>query len=595
MDWINVTEPSLSSSTRVSTSSLLSSSLSIFRNDDSKFAKTTTEVIDKILTSNIRLFAIANLLLAVTFLLHSAVADPFLNESITAATVGGHSEPDANDNNFNSNNNPLFIGTEGGGMGASASNRINRSGRERLGGYLLFKLLLVIAIVKPGTFDLLILLIWYTLLSFLKSLSYLAGRTTAHASASGHSPQRGVLKLLLSVLLFDFAAAILCAALFHGAGWNMVLLLTCDCMLLAVDVWTHLARYAQVLEERHQARLFEIESRQIQVHSEVRNDWHSNADVVVDEDGNLVNDEAPNENGPDEEHLEDLNEEVTMSNVELREESRQLDEEMDILKSIHSRRLAILDYTAFVLDLLSAFSTIAHFLHIWSFHGISFNLIDGVLALHLHTTISAAGKKIVERRIHNKIVCALDDFFEDATELEMRKAVANDDVCCICFDTMSMGNVKKVACGHLYHTNCLREVVERARSIEAAKCPLCRASLVNGMQSPPNTAQNNGITGVSPGVFIVDFGHHTSPDFVARNLQENIDVALQNRAQEDRNRDINAAGQGIVEPLNVTTIQNPAERPLFRFSTEGILPAWLPIPAFSFEVVRRSPVGGEIG
>ena len=30
---------------------------------------------------------------------------------------------------------------------------------------------------------------------------------------------------------------------------------------------------------------------------------------------------------------------------------------------------------------------------------------------------------------------------------------------------------------------------------------------------------------------------------------------------------------------------------LFRFSTEGILPAWLPVPAFSFEVVRRPPHG----
>ena len=29
------------------------------------------------------------------------------------------------------------------------------------------------------------------------------------------------------------------------------------------------------------------------------------------------------------------------------------------------------------------------------------------------------------------------------------------------------------------------------------------------------------------------------------------------------------------------------ERALFRFSTEGILPTWMPLPAFSFEVVRR--------
>lgn len=35
------------------------------------------------------------------------------------------------------------------------------------------------------------------------------------------------------------------------------------------------------------------------------------------------------------------------------------------------------------------------------------------------------------------------------------------------------------------------------------------------------------------------------------------------------------------------------EHALFRFSTENVLPAWLPVPAFSFEVVRRPPVAVE--
>jgi hypothetical protein len=34
----------------------------------------------------------------------------------------------------------------------------------------------------------------------------------------------------------------------------------------------------------------------------------------------------------------------------------------------------------------------------------------------------------------------------------------------------------------------------------------------------------------------------------------------------------------------------PGEHALFRFSTENIFPAWLPLPAFSFEVVRRPPL-----
>jgi len=584
MQWENVTATSNSTST----SALLSSSLCSFQHGNRNFAKTSTEIIDRVLSSNIRLFAIANLLLAVTFLLHSAVTDFFLNESI--ASGGGHS---LNTINNMSSNHRVLLGMEG-GVGASSSVRMYQSGRERLGGYLLFKLLLVSAVVEPGMLDLLILLSWYTVLSFLRSLSYLAGLTNAHASASGQSPQRGVVKLLLIVLLLDCTVALFCAALFHGAGLSMVLLLTCDCILLAVDVMIHLTRYSQqLLEERHQGRLVEIESRQIQLHSEMRNSWESNANAHSEEDTSQTEEHIETEQGG---QWEGSIEEAPISAEELHDESRHLDEDMEIIESIHSRHLAFLDHVAFVLDLFLVVITIAHFLHIWSFHGISFNIVDGVLALHLHTAISTAGKKILERRNHNKIARDLDTMFENATELEMRKAFSNGDMCCICLGTMSMGNVKKVPCGHLYHTNCLREVVERARSIEAAKCPLCRASLVNGMQFLPRRTQNDGIAGMSPGVFIVGFGNNAPQALVGRNVQENEDVTLQNRLQEDANQNGNAPGmQENVEPVPAAAIQNGTEHPIFRFSTEGILPAWLPIPAFSFEIVRRPPLGVEMG
>lgn len=550
--------------------------------DDTKdTAKTATHIFDKIIHSTPRLLAIANLLLAGTYLLHSAVADFFLGEAHSAVRHAGA--------DFE-NGNAAMVGI--GGVGASTSNRIHRSGRERLGGYLLFKLLLISAVVEPDTLDLLILLSWYTLLSFLKSLSFLAGVTTAHAAASGQMPHKGVFNLLLIVLFCDLSAAATCTALFHSAGWGMVILLTCDCALLVLDVLTHLTRYfQQVLDERHQSTIVELESRQIRMFEMSRNEGslHDSASEgsLDRRQGELTSIEYQGD-----EVNEFVNECEGFSIDELHILSRQLDHEMELHEATNSQRLAILDHIAFFLEIFALMITTCHFVHIWSLHGIAFTLVDGVLALHLHSAVSAISKKLAERRNHNRIVRDLDNFFEDVTDLELKKACASGDVCCICLGTMSMGNVKKIGCGHIFHTNCLREVVERARSLESARCPLCRQSVVDGGQIP--TLQSSGM----PEPFLFgDFAANNqdiaSPIVVPREMLGTNRVNVQ---QDDVIENRNNTAQDVVgeAPISANTQQNQNERALFRFSTEGILPAWLPLPAFSFEIVRRPPLGADI-
>ena len=53
---------------------------------------------------------------------------------------------------------------------------------------MVFKLLLISAVVEPDTLDLLILLSWYTLLSFLRSL--------AHLEEAGHQREEQMLRRL---------------------------------------------------------------------------------------------------------------------------------------------------------------------------------------------------------------------------------------------------------------------------------------------------------------------------------------------------------------------------------------------------------------
>ncbi len=551
--------------------------------------KTATHIFDKIIHSTPRLLAIANLLLAGTYLLHSIVADFFLGDahSIVGGNVG---TPTATEGGLDLNGNHVnMVGI--GGVGASTSNRIHRSGRERLGGYLLFKLLLISAVVEPDTLDLLILLSWYTLLSFLKSLSFLAGVTTAHAAASGQMPHNGVCKLLIIVLICDISAAATCTALFHAAGWGMVILLTCDCALLALDVLTHLMRYfQQVIDERHQTVIADMEARQIRMFEMSRNEMNSHGDDNYDGDDNCDGDDDDDDLRENLAYHEN-SDEVENENdppMEIHVLSRQLDHEMEVLEASNSKRLAILDNIAFILEICALMITTCHFMHIWSLHGVAFNLVDGVLALHLHSAVSAIGKKITERRNHNRIARDLDNFFEDVTDLELKKACAAGDVCCICLGTMSIGNVKKIGCGHIYHTNCLREVVERARSFEGARCPLCRQSIVDGSRIP--SPQSSGM----PQPFM--FGGFAAVGNNQDATPMNNGNRVNNVQQDDMIQNRNNTGQvGVENALPGIAQQNQNERALFRFSTEGILPTWLPLPAFSFEVVRRPPLGADLG
>jgi hypothetical protein len=488
---------------------------------------TPTDIIDKILTSTPRLLAIANFLLAMTYLLHSAVAAWFLGP---LQRQEHHQQ------------SPHLANQQGLVVDWSTS----AGARERMGGFLVFKLLLISAVVAPDTLDLLILLTWYTMLSCLRSLDHLANATTTHLAALGQSPRSGVVQLLMLVLVCNILAAASCVALFHAAGWGMVLLLTCDCALLAADVLSHILKHVQcVLDDRHSQTIQSLEIRQLELHSGnvgAETEW-----VAPSSDNNVT--EAANAESDIDTTMVGDEEAEPMSAFVVQEESRQLDRQMEVLDLAHARRLAILDTVEFVLEMLCHLLTVSHFLHLWSLHGVQFTLIDGVLALHLHSAISSGCKKVAERRNIHSIARDLQGLFANATEQELRKASSTGDVCCICLNTMSSGgHVIKVHCGHLYHTHCLREVIERAQSIQAAKCPLCRASILDGRR-PGET--NSAIT---------------------RNIQPPQDQAA-------------PATMDPVQPQAQPIVAG--EHALFRFSTEGFVPAWLPVPAFSFEVVRR--------
>ena len=515
--------------------------------DSAKTRSTFMTVIDKVFASTPRLIAVANLLLALTYLLQTAVADIFL----------GPIEGLATDRN-------------GAPLRRVDRVRRRRTGCDRFGGFLCFKLLLISAVIEPDSADLFILLSWYTLLSFLRSLSHLAGSTATHSSQSGEPPSPGALRLLILVLVCDTVAVAGCITLLYNTSWNLVCLLSSDCMLLAVEVTVHIGRYAIAkVEEMHRIQISYLEDRQAEIHAQRREQMRdANSDLSESSGSNgAVQDEnlpGHDEGGDNEEAYGEIHSDQA-TNDALEEQLRELVRIVEEVEAEQSERLNSMDTICFVLEIFALLLTMFHFLHIWALHGASFGLIDGVLALHIHSTISMIGKKIAERRNVRRIAQDLDNQFPDAAEKDIRNASAAGDVCCICLNSMTVGGVKKVACGHLFHTNCLKEVVERERSIASAKCPLCRASLVTGRHD-----------------------HNVARGGVRNDMRNN-------NGPNDTTNNEDAAGAGVdnrqmqpAQPVQPANPQfGPGEQSLFRFSTAGFMPAWLPIPAFAFEVVRR--------
>ncbi|KAL3821673.1 hypothetical protein ACHAXA_006093, partial [Cyclostephanos tholiformis] len=529
-------EQSVQIGNNVTTQSLLSSILGAMNlsfleptkeDDDTTYIPNTASriisppfmtIVDKIFSSTPRLIAIANLLIAFTFLLQTAVADFFLGNCITPNPVGNI--PDVANSRTPRQSFP------------DEFSRRRRAGRERFVGFLLFKLLLISVVYELDSVDLFVFLSWYTLLAFLKSLSHLAGNVAHHASQSGEPPRPGVLHLLVLVLACNVSAAVGCVAIFHD--WNMLLLLTFDCIVLGIDVVIHLMRYAfSTAEEVHRIKILSLEERQLELLAQrgvqtVGSNYATGSSRGMEMEGD------EHESRP-----------LVDDYISLDNELRQIDGAIQMDESAYGQRIASIDTAIFAFEMIALCLTIAHFLHVWSLHGTAgLSLVDGVLALHLHSTISLLGNKISERRNMHRVTREINKSFSDACDLDIRKASAAGDVCCICLNTLMVGGVKTIACGHLFHTNCLREVLERERSFASAKCPLCRASVVTGRHDLP-LVQHVGAVG----------------------------AGVENR----RAQPVQQANQQV----------NIEEQSLLRFSTEHLFPSWLPIPAFAFEVVRR--------
>lgn len=134
-------------------------------------------------------------------------------------------------------------------------------------------------------------------------------------------------------------------------------------------------------------------------------------------------------------------------------------------------------HTDFVGDVLTLVLSVLHFCHIWLQHGISFQVVDAILLLNVQSLLRALLQKLRGYVKHNRANYNLQTLFKDVVAQDL---VRFGDECAVCRETIKAG--KKLPCGHVFHTCCLRSWLNIARC-ENYSCPTCRRSLVwEGME-----------------------------------------------------------------------------------------------------------------
>ena len=160
---------------------------------------------------------------------------------------------------------------------------------------------------------------------------------------------------------------------------------------------------------------------------------------------------------------------------------------------------SLLLHADLVADVLVHSMTLAHYLHIWWLHGVTFQLIDAILFLDIRSILVSLAKRVRSYLAYREATHSLKHAFPDAQIPGARAAAAANatgsegqapqEQCAICMERMAAA--KQLPCGHMFHLPCLRAWLQQSGT-ESFACPLCRTPLLR----PTAAGDAGGITGI---------------------------------------------------------------------------------------------------
>ncbi len=131
-------------------------------------------------------------------------------------------------------------------------------------------------------------------------------------------------------------------------------------------------------------------------------------------------------------------------------------------------RSVFLFYFEFLIDSLKLIVYSIFFATVVIYYGIPLHIIRD-----LYLTVHSFVTRIRDIIRYRRATANMHEQYADATEEDL---ASTDRICIICREEMAT-SIKKLACGHLFHFNCLRSWLERQQT-----CPTCRSAIA----PPPN-------------------------------------------------------------------------------------------------------------
>ncbi|XP_041652141.1 E3 ubiquitin-protein ligase AMFR-like [Cheilinus undulatus] len=144
-------------------------------------------------------------------------------------------------------------------------------------------------------------------------------------------------------------------------------------------------------------------------------------------------------------------------------------------------------YTDLLMELLLLGLDLLHHIHMLLFSNIWLSMASLVIFMQLRFLVQEVQKRIRRHQNYLRVLRNMETRFSVASADEL---AANNDDCAICWDVMS--SARKLPCGHLFHSSCLRSWLEQDTS-----CPTCRMSLNIGEGGEGQTERENREAGAA--------------------------------------------------------------------------------------------------